>query len=350
LEKDRNTKREQHNQANQKYRDAVKACEAAIIARDSGRTQNLQAKQMAKLEKAVSDSVKALELADASYQKTVAALKAIQEQYERDIVTFMQTMEDLENLRLASLRDQLTKFGQQHEFMRGVLDQVIAAFNQTLSEVNCAQDVQEFIKATTTGAQHEAHVQYLPESNPTVDRVRSGSPAVQLASPSISEAKIPSTPSSANSPSAFSQAAANQDQYAQALYAFESAERDDLPFEAGAVIRLTHSPENEDWWQGELDGRNGMFPKAYVQRIEVQPGAEAVSPVENESAAGGGSSSTMNSRCVTLYDFEGTEEDELSFVTGETLIITGELNGWYIGMSEDGTRKGILPQAYVQLC
>ena len=69
-----------------------------------------------------------------------------------------------------------------------------------------------------------------------------------------------------------------------------------------------------------------------------------------------------------LYDFDGQDADELSFKAGELLIITGELNGWYLGKhhhaicsdhnecfvvtlgrTEKGDKVGIFPSNYVSL-
>lgn len=50
----------------------------------------------------------------------------------------------------------------------------------------------------------------------------------------------------------------------KALYDFESDEAGDLPFSEGAVIELLEKP-SADWWKGRLNGREGLFPRNYVQ-------------------------------------------------------------------------------------
>ncbi len=55
----------------------------------------------------------------------------------------------------------------------------------------------------------------------------------------------------------------------------------------------------------------------------------------------------MDATCDAVYDFDAQGGDELSFKAGEALIITGELNGWYLGKSKDGSRVGIFPSNYV---
>ena len=58
---------------------------------------------------------------------------------------------------------------------------------------------------------------------------------------------------------------------ATALFDFDAVEADDLPFKAGQTIKLVKCEATDDWWTGELDGRQGIFPKTYVKKIETSP-------------------------------------------------------------------------------
>ena len=57
----------------------------------------------------------------------------------------------------------------------------------------------------------------------------------------------------------------------------------------------------------------------------------------------------MDARCEALFDFQGQDVDELSFHRGDQLVITGELNGWYLGKISNTERVGIFPSNYVSL-
>ena len=50
----------------------------------------------------------------------------------------------------------------------------------------------------------------------------------------------------------------------RAVYPFEGTEEGDLSFEEGALITVIHVDES-DWWEGELDGKTGIFPSNYVE-------------------------------------------------------------------------------------
>jgi hypothetical protein len=52
----------------------------------------------------------------------------------------------------------------------------------------------------------------------------------------------------------------------QALFAFEGERECDLAFREGALITvLTRTDTQDDWWEGRLEGRVGIFPANYVQ-------------------------------------------------------------------------------------
>jgi len=78
-------------------------------------------------------------------------------------------------------------------------------------------------------------------------------------------------------------------------------------------------------------------------------------PITNNAGAGvaaspsDGAPRVMNAKCEALFDFDGQDNDDLPFKKGDILIITGELDGWYLGKTLDGARTGIFPSNYVKV-
>ncbi|OON19021.1 SH3 domain protein [Opisthorchis viverrini] len=54
------------------------------------------------------------------------------------------------------------------------------------------------------------------------------------------------------------------------LYDFEAENASELPFSEGDVIRLIQQVD-ENWFEGELNGRRGYFPINYVEVITPLP-------------------------------------------------------------------------------
>ena len=52
---------------------------------------------------------------------------------------------------------------------------------------------------------------------------------------------------------------------ARALYPFQGQDHTELTFQPGEMINIYR--QAGDWWEGELNGRRGLFPAAYVQLV-----------------------------------------------------------------------------------
>jgi len=60
---------------------------------------------------------------------------------------------------------------------------------------------------------------------------------------------------------------AQQEQYCEALYEFQPQNPDEIRLVVGAKIRII-SRADANWWEGECNGRRGMFPATYVRELD----------------------------------------------------------------------------------
>ncbi|KAM4809440.1 SH3 domain-containing protein 19 [Rhinophrynus dorsalis] len=125
-------------------------------------------------------------------------------------------------------------------------------------------------------------------------------------------------------------------EWCEALYDFAAEADEDLPFKKGDKILITERLDSE-WYKGRLNGKEGILPAAFVQI------SSGLKPWQTQ----GGKAGTGKARA--LYDFNGENEDELSFKAGDIISalesidkewMSGELNG----------RSGIFPKNFVQRC
>jgi len=89
---------------------------------------------------------------------------------------------------------------------------------------------------------------------------------------SVFLAKLPSSNTSRGVPAAprrgMSASAAPAVVQARALWPYneDGRDADDLSFSAGDIIEVVRE-ENADWWMGRVNGKEALFPSAYVEKI-----------------------------------------------------------------------------------
>ncbi|XP_056012716.1 E3 ubiquitin-protein ligase SH3RF3-like isoform X4 [Ostrea edulis] len=118
---------------------------------------------------------------------------------------------------------------------------------------------------------------------------------------------------------------------AKALYNYDATEQSDLSFKKGDIILLKKQVD-ENWYQGELNNRQGFFPATYVQVIVALP---ATIP-----------------QCRGLYDFDVEDENDkkdcLCFKKDEILTVIKRVDSnWIEG--KKGEKIGIFPISFVEL-
>merc|ERR1712223_875232 len=142
----------------------------------------------------------------------------------------------------------------------------------------------------------------------------------------------------------------------RALYDFDSSNPDELPFKSGDIIIVQPGqPHEPGWLGGELNGKVGWFPEAYVELADAasDPSAATLQPIAEESAA---SSLTSNMTEKTdlkmaraLYDWtKEDDKDQMTLTKGQQVIVTSvdDANWWY-GKMQDNSSQGYFPANFV---
>ncbi|XP_048464737.1 dynamin-binding protein isoform X2 [Rhincodon typus] len=171
---------------------------------------------------------------------------------------------------------------------------------------------------------------------------------------------------------------------ARALMSLSAQLPEELDFTEGDLITIVGLPE-PGWYEGELDGRRGIFPEGFVELVgplqtpkgasgsglggceeeeeeeeeEEQDIEEEGNGIEEEGVAEEGEegiegegnvegSAAPGVYVVAMYDFQALEPEELDFVRGERIRVTETLeDGWLQGSV--GGRTGIFPFRFVKL-
>lgn len=140
----------------------------------------------------------------------------------------------------------------------------------------------------------------------------------------------------------------------RALYAFDARNPDELTINPGDTIIGSGEVCEPGWLSGQIGGRTGLFPEAYVEPLEDESEITAAS-LESSSTQNQLAESLEKSLTITptnkyrvLYAFEARNPDELSIEPGD--VVT-EIEGahepeWLCG--ELRGRRGLFPEAYVE--
>lgn len=130
-------------------------------------------------------------------------------------------------------------------------------------------------------------------------------------------------------------AAANSVEVGTAQYDFTGSAPDELSFVKGDKIQVTEVISDE-WLRGKLDGREGMFPRTFVELSQQ---------TVTESA---GKNDKLTAKAKALFDFDGEFEDELSFKADSVIVLRERVNEeWFKG--ELNGKVGRFPASFVQI-
>lgn len=72
-------------------------------------------------------------------------------------------------------------------------------------------------------------------------------------------------------------------EWARSKWAFSGEDESELCFDSGVLIRVLEKPHS-DWWRGGIDGKEGLFPSAYVKIEETEENV-ASSATSNSSSS-----------------------------------------------------------------
>ncbi|RXM28502.1 Dynamin-binding protein [Acipenser ruthenus] len=144
---------------------------------------------------------------------------------------------------------------------------------------------------------------------------------------------------------------------ARALLGLSAQLEEELDFIEGDIITIIGIPE-PGWFEGELEGRRGIFPEGFVELLGPLQVAEDrasqddhdnydESDVTAEISLGPEEGAGVYG--VALYQFKSMEPEELDFDVGERIQILGTLeDGWLEGKVNG--HRGIFPHSWSKDC
>ncbi|XP_066548823.1 dynamin-binding protein isoform X1 [Amia ocellicauda] len=144
---------------------------------------------------------------------------------------------------------------------------------------------------------------------------------------------------------------------ARALMGLSAQMEEELGFLEGDVITIIGIPE-PGWFEGELEGRRGIFPEGFVEllghlQVREDPAVQDDYDVYDEGDGFVEESALSTTEAtgvygIALYDFRAIEPGELDFDVGNKIQIINTLeDGWLEGAVNG--RRGIFPHRFVKI-
>ncbi|XP_077101031.1 SH3 domain-containing kinase-binding protein 1 isoform X4 [Siphateles boraxobius] len=145
---------------------------------------------------------------------------------------------------------------------------------------------------------------------------------------------------------------------------YQAQHDDELTIAVGDIISNIRKDDG-GWWEGELDGRRGLFPDNFVREIKKDSKKE----MKKESSLAGSRSDLSNGsaspksepslrptkkgeairkrRCKATFSYTPQNEDELELKIGDIIEILGEVEeGWWEGSLSGQT--GMFPSNFTK--
>jgi len=127
----------------------------------------------------------------------------------------------------------------------------------------------------------------------------------------------------------------------RAIFDFNASDSTELSFKEGDIITLVKKFDDSDWWEGQLNGKKGLFPGNFVEPVQ--------SPVVEQKVQTSVVSEKELKFCA-IFDFDAQETNEISFKEGDiiTLVEKYDDSEWWKGKFNG--KVGLFPSNFTKPC
>lgn len=133
---------------------------------------------------------------------------------------------------------------------------------------------------------------------------------------------------------------------AKVSFDYAATQDDELDLKVGDVI-ISIKKVDAGWWEGELNGKRGMFPENFVEEIE---GGDAPPPTTEPTPSPPAAVPKSGGKkfVKVTFDYEKTQDDELELKVGEVIeLLEDDDDGWWKGKLNG--KEGVFPSNFVEV-
>lgn len=284
----------------------------------------------AQIGKKADHDTKSADKADKEYSKAVEHLKAVQERvYVQELPQMLQEMQVMEEDRLSRIKSWLGKVGAVHTERLPQLPSVTVNLERSVAAMDVQEDLQKFIERNRSPQSGPQFAVYEPfdAARPYLTDVADPTPDYHR-SVTISKPRV------------------------RAIYDYVATDQNELNFRVNDWITVLQKPDDgEGWWQGELNGKVGMFPSNFVESAENSPDPSPRASIQEARPTVVAKKSVAPppakkpNQCKARFDYAAQDEGELSMTAGDVFLIETEDSGWFFVYNQKG-EYGRIPSNY----
>lgn len=135
----------------------------------------------------------------------------------------------------------------------------------------------------------------------------------------------------------------------EALFDYTAEQEDELTLKKGDIVTNVTQIEG-GWWEGDLNGKRGMFPDNFVKVLAKELKSVKNSSLNKEiSVMGSGVNFRKEKKrhCKVLYSYQPMNDDELALEVNDIIDVLEEVEeGWWKGTVKGKT--GVFPSNFVE--
>ena len=117
------------------------------------------------------------------------------------------------------------------------------------------------------------------------------------------------------------------DMFVYAIHDYQSEDPHDLRFVRGDKIKVIQQHQS-GWWDGELNGKQGLFPKSFVYQRTNQEKTK---------------SEPIGAVFLCIKDFNGSSGGEIKLLSGDLVFVDSHIGNKCSGVNLRTNRKGFFP-------
>lgn len=358
-----------------KCKDADTAQQAFQKARSDG---NIKPKKLNELNGKASKALDVANQADKEYQRALQRANEKQQRfYSHEMPSLLEIFQHFEEERLQFLKEMFERVAELFSEFPPLLESAAEQLTLAAQEVTVKTDIQEYIEASKTGVTPPAPIQYVPyeSDNPNFGAVSGGGSSNTATITGVGSAAPAPSPTPVATSASPARPAVVTD--APKEYGLTEADHALPPADKAAKIQSQLSDLREAI-KAETNSKKGLEkmvkfyardPVAQEKAIgELEDQKQKIASMKETRSALESQLTDLNSSggagvvddedeydeaavCVQargLYDYEATNETELSFQENDLLTITEQdESGWWF--AELNGKTGFVPRNYVEL-